>query len=500
MTHSSDMAASTPSTRAGLEGQEFSGTGRGIVICAGGVHMFTNAWVLVWHLRKVLRCELPVEIWHLGPAEMSTGMRCMLESLGAKTVDAHVVLSRRPARIADGWQLKPYALIMSGFREVLMLDADNVPAVDPTFLFDLPEFAATGAIFWPDVLDISQANPIWRELGLPALQRTSFETGQMLIDKGRHSQALEIVLRLNEDADRYYKLVYGDKDTFLAGWLIADAQHLLIPHRPFADRHVLYQRDLDGGVLFQHRTNGQWKYGGPQAQSDAFVHKETCEAALGELRRIWNGRIFEPPARSSAAVRLEGRMEGRLFVAARPGEEDREIELLAHGQIGKGRDFDRETWHVVEPEPGRFVLRIMDRHRMKYELQRRDEDHWSETGASHEAMSLAAVGPAIGPAHRRRESPFVRALCEAVFGDNRWTPEAEEELRIVLKSLCKLDPPLADEVAVHATGARELDDAIRESLQRLVAEHSRLSDQVVQRRELRPSSEILFDQRHYVRP
>ena len=500
MTHSSDMAASTPLTRERLNRPELSGTGRGIVICAGGVHMFTNAWVLTWQLRKVLKCELPVEVWHLGPAEMSTGMRRMLESLGAKTVDAHEVLSRHPARIADGWQLKPYALIMSGFREVLMLDADNVPAVDPAFLFDRPEFAVTGAIFWPDVLDISQANPIWPELGLPALQRTSFETGQMLIDKGRHGEALKIVLRLNEDADRYYRLVYGDKDTFLVGWLVAGAQHLLIPHRPFADRHVLYQRDLDGGVLFQHRTNGQWKYGGPQAQSEAFVHKETCEAALGELRRVWNGRIFEPPARSSAAMRLEERMEGRLFIAARPGEKDREIEFLAHGQIGKGRDFDRETWHVVEPESGCFVLRIMDRHRMRYELQRRDDDHWLEAGAAHEAMSLAALSPPIDPALGRRHSPFVRALCEAVFEDNRWTPEAEAELRIVLKTLCKLDPPLADEVADHASGARELDGAVRESLLRLAAEHMRLTDQVAQRRELRPHPEILFDQRHYVRP
>ena len=199
-------------------------------------------------------------------------------------------------------------------------------------------------------------------------------------------------------------------------------------------------------------------------------------------------------------MRLEERMEGRLFIAARPGEKDREIEFLAHGQIGKGRDFDRETWHVVEPEPGRFALRIMDRHRMRYELQRRDDDHWLEAGAAHEAMSLAALSSPIDPALGRRHSPFVRALCEAVFEDNRWTPEAEAELRIVLKTLCKLDPPLADEVADHASGARELDGAVRESLLRLAAEHMRLTDQVAQRRELRPHSEILFDQRHYVRP
>lgn len=391
MTDKPDMIADTAPTREWLERPEFPGIGRGIVICAGGVQMFTNAWVLVWQLRKELGCGLPIEIWHLGSAEMSTGMRKMLEGLGSKVVDAHEVLSRFPAQIADGWQLKPYALIMSGFREVLMLDADNVPVVDPSFLFESAEFVATGAIFWPDVLDISKDNPIWGELDLPAAQRTSFETGQILIDKGRHVAPLKTVLRLNEDAERYYRLVYGDKDTFLVAWLLAGAPHQLVPYRPIADRHVLYQRDFSGRIVFQHRTNGKWKYSGEQAPSEGFVNGESCERALAALRRIWNGRMFEPPSRSPAAMRMERSMEDRIFVAARPGQEDRQFELLANCQIGKGRDFEHETWYVVEPEAGRFLLRIIDRHRTRCELVRRDDDHWAEAGASDAAMSFTAT-------------------------------------------------------------------------------------------------------------
>ena len=109
-----------------LDSRKFWGSGRGIVICAGGTQMFTNAWVLVWLLRRVLGCTLSMEIWHLGPSEMSSSMRGILEDNGATVVDASAVLRRYPAQISDGWQLKPYALIMSGFREVLMLDADNV--------------------------------------------------------------------------------------------------------------------------------------------------------------------------------------------------------------------------------------------------------------------------------------------------------------------------------------------------------------------------------------
>jgi hypothetical protein len=33
---------------------------------------------------------------------------------------------------------------------VLYLDSDNVPAQDPSFLFDATEYERTGALFWPD--------------------------------------------------------------------------------------------------------------------------------------------------------------------------------------------------------------------------------------------------------------------------------------------------------------------------------------------------------------
>jgi ADP-heptose:LPS heptosyltransferase len=39
--------------------------GQGIVICAGGIRLFTNAWVCVQLLRR-LGCRLPIELWHLG--------------------------------------------------------------------------------------------------------------------------------------------------------------------------------------------------------------------------------------------------------------------------------------------------------------------------------------------------------------------------------------------------------------------------------------------------
>ena len=351
--------------------------------------MFTNAWVLVWHLRKTLHCSLPIEIWHLGPGEMSSAMREMLEGLGADVVDAHAILSQFPARISDGWQLKAYALIMSPLREVLLLDADNVPVRDPAGLFNHPKYRETGAVFWPDVVDIAASNPIWQEAGLPAKQRTSFESGQVLVDKARHAGALHALLCLNEEADRYYHLIYGDKDTFLVAWLVTGSTYHLVPYRPFLDRHVTYQRDFDGNVIFQHRSNGKWNYVGAQSPSDAFEHMQACEAALRELRRIWNGRIFEPPPPSPAARRVQGSMENQRFILSCPGCDDREVELLAGCQIGIGRDYDCETWFVLEPDVGRFVLEISDRHRVLHRLERRAGGCWIEPDKPEGPMVLS---------------------------------------------------------------------------------------------------------------
>jgi hypothetical protein len=387
--------------------------GRGIVICAGGVRMFTNAWVLVWQLRRTLHGSLPIEVWHLGPEEMSSGMRAMLEGLGASVVDARAVMTRFPAGISDGWQLKAYALIMSPLREVLLLDADNVPARDPAFLFDCPEYRGTGAVFWPDAVDIAATNQIWKETGLHAEQRVSFESGQVLIDKARHPMALHALLCLNEEADRYYRLIYGDKDTFLVAWLAAGTPYCLVPHRPFLDRHVIYQRGFDGNVVFQHRTNGKWNYAGKQSPSEAFEHREACEAALRELRRIWNGRIFEPPPSTLAAREVRISMEGRLFVLSCPGRDDRELELLAGCQIGKGRDFDCETWHVTEADPGRFLLEISDRHKVVHRLERRDGDRWIEVDVPEGPMALSP--PDGGKPHRRDLRPSAEMLSDSAL-------------------------------------------------------------------------------------
>ncbi|HVX81342.1 MAG TPA: hypothetical protein VHB23_08185, partial [Devosiaceae bacterium] len=114
-------------------------SGRGIVIAAGGATVFTNAYVLVSVLRDTLGCALPIEVWHLGAAEMSPSMAALLGELGATVVDAGPLVAETGASVRDGWQLKPFAMLHSRFAEVLLLDADQVPIRDPAICFEWPE-------------------------------------------------------------------------------------------------------------------------------------------------------------------------------------------------------------------------------------------------------------------------------------------------------------------------------------------------------------------------
>ena len=179
--------------------------GRGIVTCAGGPRFFTCAWVLVRVLRDILKTALPIQVWHRGAAEIDPLMRALLERYDVEVIDACGIASLRPP--SQGWALKPFAILHSRFQEVLFLDADNVPAVDPARLFAAAPYRETGAIFWPDLKPIPVESPIWEICRVPYRDEPSFESGQMVLDKARCWKALLLTMHLNERANFYYRHV-----------------------------------------------------------------------------------------------------------------------------------------------------------------------------------------------------------------------------------------------------------------------------------------------------
>lgn len=85
----------------------------------------------------------------------------------------------------------------------------------PEALFELPEYKSTGALFWPDIkcgppmlfYDLLDMGFISIDQ-MPTMQT---ESGQWLLDRRKHREALEYILLLGTHDDYTFKRVNGDK-------------------------------------------------------------------------------------------------------------------------------------------------------------------------------------------------------------------------------------------------------------------------------------------------
>jgi hypothetical protein len=447
----------------------FAGTG--IVICAGGPGVFTNAYVLIHLLRVIHRCTLPIEVWHFGRAEMSTRMRLLLRELGVDTVDADAALAARPAAIESGWQLKAYALMWSRFEDVLLLDADQVPLRDPAELFDWQCYRQSGAVLWPDIVDILAVNPVWQICDLQPRAVSAIESGQMLIDKRRHWASLQIALHFNEHASHYYRLLYGDKDTYLFALLLSGESYDIVPYRPFSDvPFCLYQRDLEGTPLFQHRTDAKWRYSGAQDELPGFALFAECIQALEKLRSLWNGLVFALPSRSLRSRNAEDRLAadgGVDFV--RPGEPPVRLALLPGGDIGAGRAADRMNWHCEEIA-GEIELVIWNAFRPIWRFKEAANSQWVGRGeeASCEAYLAEQTSGSL-PTQRQPQTLAEELLAAAGFPSSAWMDNRAELVR-ALRMIATIEPQIGEALIAAAQRAAPLSELQRRTIDAIVHE------------------------------
>ncbi|WIA33900.1 hypothetical protein OEZ86_006999 [Tetradesmus obliquus] len=215
---------------------------RGILVSAGGKGLTTQLVVLLKVLRETLHCKLPVEVAWQGGHEMDDAMLKALQKqfgplsgfdVAAKPYPKHirrVSLSRFVGKVA--------ALLHCSFTEVLLLDVDNLPLMNPEVLFEDPMFAAAGNLFWPDYWDDWIKPGVWNLLGLNATivkpllaagggwSGRDTESGMLLLDRPRWLSVLHWVFWINSWHEKVGGHLYGDKDTFSLGFALAGhAEH-----------------------------------------------------------------------------------------------------------------------------------------------------------------------------------------------------------------------------------------------------------------------------------
>jgi hypothetical protein len=192
--------------------------GRGVVIAAGGDGCFPGSYITIRALRHV-GCRLPIQVWHFGrKREMPAKRQAVLARYQVECVDADKVRSDHPARCLGSCELKVFAALHSPFEEVLFLDAHSYPCRNPEFLFELEDYRAQGAIFWPAV-NATDIRPQWPAFGFASPRRPgSVDSDQFLIHKGLSWQPLNLAWFYHEHSDYYYRYCRADKHILEVAW------------------------------------------------------------------------------------------------------------------------------------------------------------------------------------------------------------------------------------------------------------------------------------------
>lgn len=238
--------------------------GKGIVVCAGGISFFTCFWVLINILRKELNCTLPVQMWYVGD-EMT---KETIDALKKLDVSCYNFLDYESDLNLKGWMLKPLAILLSSFKEVMYLDADNIPTVNPEFLFEFAGYKEYGTMFWPDFWRTGNENHIWKIVECEPDNMQEQESGQLLINKEKCWNELNLALFFNRNSDIYYELLLGDKDTFRFAWLALKSDFYFIKHGVGSCGYIddngvffgntMVQHSPEGEICFLHRNFLKW--------------------------------------------------------------------------------------------------------------------------------------------------------------------------------------------------------------------------------------------------
>ncbi|KAF8577363.1 glycosyltransferase family 71 protein [Ramaria rubella] len=279
-------------------GRGLVGEGRGMVFTAGNADTLTR---VIWTLRLLRNhhnCTLPAAIFHF-PSERpepDSPLLVELHNLNAKLVEASG-RDRDPTRTKN-YHLKAQSIVECEWAEVIYLDSDNLPAINPELLFDAPNYKRLGVYFTPDYWKTSASNPIWQIIGVQCRDEWEQEAGQILVDKRRHLDAMLLSLYMLTDWKFWFYFSDGDKDVFRFA-MLALRKRWALPGRYVGAGGL--PRGTSSGSFCGH-TMQQYDHAG----QPAFIHYNLLKQIPSGVNRGFSwGRTKqvvsfpEPPARES---------------------------------------------------------------------------------------------------------------------------------------------------------------------------------------------------------
>jgi alpha 1,3-mannosyltransferase len=222
--------------------------GRGIVFTAGNKQVSYILTSIVT-IRK-LGCTLPIEVLYLGATDLSPTMRQKIESFPNVVTRnlEHMIHTGNDWKF-EGFDMKPFAMLVSSFREAILVDADVGFLKNPESLFLDWGYVETGTLFFYDrIHNNNDDRNEWVRAAMPkpfsdrfekkfdlseklGPTRSDQESGVVVFDKSKHFISLLLIAWLNGPnrhgssepvIDKgFYEVYYGDKDSFWFGMELA---------------------------------------------------------------------------------------------------------------------------------------------------------------------------------------------------------------------------------------------------------------------------------------
>ncbi|OLL21798.1 putative alpha-1,3-mannosyltransferase MNN14 [Neolecta irregularis DAH-3] len=221
---------------------------RGIVITSGR-QQFRLCLHLVYSLRTILNTDLPIEIMYGGDDDLTVQERNLLANAGhdIRFVDVKKILvdPDNLIELPGSFAIKTFSMLVSSFRQVLLIDADGVFLQDPKVIFENKQYKDTGTLFFHDRI-FSGTTDEAIALAKKWLKNTKYyneiikdslffdrktghemESGVVLIDKLRTLSGLLLTCHMNLKRQREQVTTphfYGDKETFWLGYGMSETR------------------------------------------------------------------------------------------------------------------------------------------------------------------------------------------------------------------------------------------------------------------------------------
>jgi alpha 1,2-mannosyltransferase len=277
--------------------------GKGVVMVGGGEY-FGPAIISIHMLRRT-GSNLPVEVFVPDDSEYEEVVcKNYLKKLGARCVVLSHILDKSKIKVSrkddadlkiTHYQLKSLALLLSSYSDVLLLDSDSIPVLDPLLnIFETEPYKSKGMIIWPDFWRSTESPKYWDIAGkdFPSyLPATASEAGQLAVNKATHLAPLLLATYYNIfGPDYYYPLLSqgalgeGDKETFLAAAVALNATYYRIktPAASLGRHDGVTQK---GTAMVQHLPSDDLKHEPASRETirPMFLHSNTPKMNAGHL-------------------------------------------------------------------------------------------------------------------------------------------------------------------------------------------------------------------------